>query len=117
MSGKYVRRAIGGLVAVGLAALLVLRVYMVQELLAALVLFSVGCAAAAFFGLALFLLDALGQTLLLKLRGAIRASTIFAHRLPVFYDEAGRELPLVVRWGEVALDVVSVKERVRRTGS
>ena len=79
MSGEYVRRAIEGLVAAGLVALLGLRVYVVQELLAALVLFSVGCAAVAFLGLALLLVDALGQTLLLKLRGAIPAWTILAH--------------------------------------
>lgn len=117
MSGKCVRRAIEGLVVAGLAALLVMRVYVVQELLAALVLFSVGCAAAAFLGLALFLLDELGQTLLFKLRGAIRPWTILAHRLPVFRDGTGRQLSLVVLWGEAALDVVSVRERLRRTGS
>jgi hypothetical protein len=65
-SGRYVRRAIEGFLAIGLAIPLIRRVYVIQEFLAALVLFSVVCAVGALLILILLLTGALVQKLFAK---------------------------------------------------
>ena len=94
-SGKYVRRAIEGFLAMGLAIPLILRVYAIQEFVAALILFSVVCAAGALLVLILLLTGTLVQKLFLKPPTADRERIILARRLQ--FSRRVRPLPMVVR--------------------
>ena len=91
---KYLRRAIEGFLAIGLAIPLILRVYVIQQFIAALILFSVICATGALLVLILLLTGALVQRLFLKLPTAERERIIFSPVTAVF---ATSPLPMVVR--------------------
>ncbi len=78
-----------------LAIPLVLRVYVIQEFIAALILFSVICAAGALLVLILLLTGTLVQKLFLKPPTAERERIILARRLQ--FSRRVRPLPMVVR--------------------
>jgi hypothetical protein len=92
---KYVRRAIGAFLAIIVAIPLILRVYVIQEFIAALILFSVVCAAVALLVLILLLPGTLIQELFLKPPTAERERIILARRLQL--SRRVRPLPMVVR--------------------
>lgn len=64
MTRKQVFRVVEGFGSMALAAPLVLHFYAAQELLAAFILFSIGCIVIALLGLALIFIDAIGRALL-----------------------------------------------------
>jgi hypothetical protein len=68
LTGKNVRIAIEGCLAMGLVIPLIRRIYVIQEFLAALVLFSIVCAAGALLVTILLLTGVLVQKLFLKPR-------------------------------------------------
>ncbi|MGB7022479.1 MAG: hypothetical protein WBD73_01655 [Candidatus Acidiferrales bacterium] len=100
MTRKYVPGGIAVLVA-GLSVFLVLQVYIVQELLAALCLFGLVFAAVAFSCFALVLLDWFGQVLVLRMQGALRAHAALAQRLLIFREYVGRKYSFAAHhhWG------------------
>lgn len=90
MISKFMHGGIAALV-VGVAVFLVLRVYIVQELLAALFLFSLVFAAVALFCFALTLLDWSSEVLIHKVQGAVRAHAAFAYPVLMFREHEGRK--------------------------
>lgn len=75
----------------GFAVFLVLRVYIVQELLGALFLFSLVFAAVALFCFALVLLDWSSEVLIRKVQGAVRAHAALAYPVLMFREHEGRK--------------------------
>lgn len=100
MARKYMHEAIA-VVAAGLGVFLVLRVYIVQELLAALFLFSLVFAAVALFCFALAVLDWSSQVLVLKMQSAVRVHAALTQPLRIFREYVGRKYSFAVhhRWG------------------
>jgi len=100
MTLKYMYGAIA-VIAAGLGVSLVLRVYIVQELLATLFLFSLVFAAVAVFCFALVLLDWFSQVLVHKVQGAVRAHVALAQPLLIFREYVGRKYSFAVHhhWG------------------
>jgi hypothetical protein len=94
MSTKRALKVIEGFGPVALPVLLVPPLYVAQELLAALILFSIGCVVIALLGLALFLIDAIGRALFRKLEDAARACATFAHHHWSFTRDSGESRPL-----------------------
>ena len=100
MISKFIHGGIAALVA-ALSVFLVLRVYIVQEMLAALFLFSLVFAAVALFCFALVLLDWFSQVLIVKMQNAVRMHTALAEPLLIFREYVGRKYSLAVHhhWG------------------
>jgi len=100
MIWKFMHGGIAALVA-GLGVFLILRVYIVQELLAALFLFSLVFAAVALFCFALVVLDWFSQVLVLKMQSAVRAHAALAQPLLIFREYVGRKYSFAVHhhWG------------------
>ena len=88
-------------VATGLGVSLVLRVYIVQEIVAALFLFSLVFAAVALLCFAVVLLDWFTQVLVLKMQDAVRAHAALAQPLLIFREYVGRKYSFAVHhhWG------------------
>lgn len=101
-----------GLGIVALAIPCFLHAYVVEELVLAMILFSLGFAAVALIVLGLFLLDAFGQILFLKLARVAGAWTSTPRRSLAFPvgEERG---PSFQGWAETAT-VVAVIERLKR---
>jgi hypothetical protein len=89
-----VLKAIGGFGSVALAVPLVLRFYVVQELLAALILFSIGCLVIALLGLELFFIDAIGRSLFRKLQVRHGAAPLLLTDHWSFERDSGENRPL-----------------------
>jgi len=86
--------------AAGLGVFLVSRVYIVQEIVAALFLSSLAFAAVALFCFALVLLDWFSQVLVHKVRGAVRANAALDQPLLIFREYVERKYSLAVHhWG------------------
>lgn len=85
----------------GLGVFLVLQVYIVRELLAALFLFSLAFAAVAVFCFALVLLDWFSRVLAVKMQSAVRMHTALAQPLLIFREYVERKYSLAVHhhWG------------------
>jgi hypothetical protein len=100
MIWKFMHGGIAALVA-GLGVFLVLRVYIVQELLAALFLFSLVFAAVALFCFALVLLDWFSQALVLKMQSAVCGHAALAQPLFIFREYGRRKYSFAVHhhWG------------------
>jgi len=100
MTRKYMHGAIA-VVAAGLGVSLVLRVYIVQEIVAALFLFSLAFAAVAVFCFALVLLDWFSQVLVHNVQGAVRARAALAQPLLIFREYVERKYSFAVHhhWG------------------
>lgn len=100
MISRFMHGGIAALVA-GLCIFLVLRVYIVQELFAALVLFSLVFAAVAVFCFALVLLDWFSRVLLLKMQSAVRVRAALSQPLLIFREYLGRKYSFAVHhhWG------------------
>lgn len=100
MISKFIHGGIAAVVA-GLGVFSVLQVYIVQELLAALFLFSLVFAAATLFCFALVLLDWFSQVLVLKMQSAVRVHAALAQPLLIFCEYVGRKYSFAIHhhWG------------------
>jgi hypothetical protein len=115
MNSKY-RTMVWGLAA-ALATLLIIRVYAIRELLAAFALFAAACAAIALVFFAVYMLDWLGEAIVLRVQRAGRACAAWTRNALVACDAFGHKLSLAHRFSQVAPAMSRTRHHSARGGS